>query len=315
MAAWQQHGAALAQRAARLPSSGVPNQLRVTLRGAQPIAVLALAAALTLTALVPPAAAQPAAAWAAASGPTAGPPRVIGSTSLGCLAGAQALPPEGPGWQAVRLSRNRHWGHPALLEFVRGLARRAGDKGLPILWIGDMAQPRGGPMPYGHASHQTGIDVDIWLDLTPKPANLPAAARESIEVPSLVLPGEADVDPRRFTPRHAALIRLAAEMPGVDRVLVNHAIKRALCRDHRGESWLRLVRPWRGHDSHMHVRLRCPPGQGACRDIAPPPPGDGCDASLDWWLGEEARRTPTRPPGPPPALPAACAAVLRGGPA
>ena len=172
-----------------------------------------------------------------------------------------------------------------------------------------MAQPRGGPLPYGHASHQTGLDVDVWLDLSPKPA-APPEAREEIRVPSLVLPDESGVDPERFRPEHAALIRLAAEMPGVDRVLVNHAIKRELCRRSPGASWLRLVRPWRGHDSHMHIRLRCPAGQPECRDLAPPPPGDGCDASLDWWLSEEARRPPPAPPGPPPRLPAACAGVL-----
>lgn len=257
------------------------------------------------------AAAQPAASWAAAPGPAPGPPRVIGGTSLGCLGGAEALPPEGPGWQAVRVSRNRHWGHPALVGFVRDLAAGAAAEGLPILWIGDMAQPRGGPMPYGHASHQTGLDVDIWLDLRPKPARLAREAREAIEVASLVLPDESDIDPARFTPAHATLIRLAAELPGVDRVLVNHGIKRGLCRLHGGAGWLRRVRPWRGHDSHMHVRLRCPPGQAECHDIAPPPPGDGCDASLEWWLSEAARRPPARPPGPPPALPAACASLLR----
>ncbi len=244
-------------------------------------------------------------------GPAPGPPRAIGAHTLGCLAGAEALPPDGPGWQAVRVSRNRHWGHPALVGFLRDLAGRARAEGFHPLWIGDMAQPRGGPMAWGHASHQTGLDVDIWLALGPKPA-VPPAAREAISVPSLVLPDQTGVDPMHFSAGHAALIRLAAGMPGVDRVLVNHVIKRELCRRHAGEAWLRLVRPWRGHDSHMHIRLRCPAGdRPACRDIPPPPPGDGCDASLDWWLTEKARRPPPPPrrPGPPPALPAACAAV------
>ena len=44
-------------------------------------------------------------------------------------------------------------------------------------------------MPYGHASHQVGLDADIWLELAPKPA-LSVAAREDIPVPSLVLPDE-----------------------------------------------------------------------------------------------------------------------------
>jgi penicillin-insensitive murein endopeptidase len=249
--------------------------------------------------------------WAAPARPSAGPPRPIGGHSLGCIGGAVALPPEGPGWQAVRVSRNRHWGHPATIALVEHVAGRARAAGLPDLWIGDLGQPRGGPMPWGHASHQTGLDVDIWLDLRPKP-RVPAAQREELQIPSLVVPDESGVDPARWTPRHAALIRLAAEAPGVDRVLVNHAIKRRLCADHRGESWLRRVRPWRGHDSHMHVRLRCPAGAGECQDQAPPPGGDGCDASLDWWLTPEARRPPPPPsrPAPPPRLPLACLSVL-----
>lgn len=209
----------------------------------------------------------------------------------------------------MRLSRNRNWGHPALLEYVRDLAALAGRHGLPALWIGDLGQPRGGPMPFGHASHQTGLDVDIWLDLGPKPPR-PVAAREAIEVASLVLPEDAGIDRSVWRPQHAALIRLAAELPGVDRVLINHAIKRELCRTDAGAGWLRRVRPWRGHDQHMHVRLRCPEGQAECRDQAPPPAGDGCDASLAWWLTPEARRPMPKPPGPPPAMAAACAGIL-----
>ncbi len=269
----------------------------------------ALAAALLLLAL--PAAAQPPTnAWSAVERPTPGPPRVIGSTALGCLAGAMQLPFEGPGYQAVRVSRNRHWGHPELIRFVQEFARGAQRQGFPDLWIGDLAQPRGGPMPWGHVSHQTGLDVDIWLDLGAKPA-LSRAQREEIRVASLVRPDQSGVDPARFTARHAALIRLAAEHPGVDRVIVNHGIKRSLCTTHRGEAWLRRVRPWRGHDSHMHIRLRCPANSPDCREAPPIPAGDGCDASLDWWLTEEARRPPAPAPGPPPALPAACQALLR----
>jgi penicillin-insensitive murein DD-endopeptidase len=249
--------------------------------------------------------------WSAVPAPAPGPPRVIGSPALGCIAGARALAPDGPGWQAVRLSRNRNWGHPALLAFVQELAGAARSRGLPTLWIGDLAQPRGGPMPFGHASHQTGLDVDIWLDLLPK-AQAPVAAREDIRAVSLVLPDETGVSRTQWLPGHTTLIRLAAEAPGVDRVLVNHAIKRELCRTNAGAPWLHRVRPWRGHDAHMHVRLRCPPGEAECRDLPPPPPGDGCDSSLAWWLTPEARQPSRRPPPtePPPSLPAACAAVL-----
>ena len=297
-----------------------------------------------LALLASPAAAQPASSWAAAPLPSPGLPRIVGGTGLGCIAGAEALPPEGPGWQAVRLSRNRNWGHPVLIEAIRDLAAaalppegpgwqairlsrnrnwghpatlaavsliagQARTAGLPDLWIGDLGQPRGGPMPYGHASHQAGLDADVWLDLSPKP-RVPAAARERIPEQSLVLPDESAADPRLFTPAHARLIRLAAELPGVDRVLVNHGIKRSLCAAHAGEAWLRRVRPWRGHDSHMHVRLRCPPGAAECRDMPPPPPGDGCDASLAWWMTPEARNPPRGPAGPAPRMPAACEGIL-----
>ncbi|WP_318987538.1 penicillin-insensitive murein endopeptidase [Falsiroseomonas ponticola] len=252
-----------------------------------------------------------AADWAALSRPTPGPARSIGTTNLGCIAGAVALPPEGPGWQAIRVSRNRHWGHPATIALVAHVAGEARRAGLPDLWIGDLGQPRGGPMPWGHASHQSGLDADIWLDLRPKP-RVPAAQREELAIPYLVLPDESAVDPARWTPRHATLIRIAAEAPGLDRLLVNPAIKRRLCADHRGEPWLRRVRPWRGHDSHMHLRLRCPADSPECRDIAPPPPGDGCDATLDWWFTPESRQRPpppARPPAPP-RMPLACAALL-----
>lgn len=271
-------------------------------------ALVALAAML----LSGPAAAAEGGNWGQISRPSAGPVRVLGGSGLGCIAGAVALPSEGPGWQVVRLSRNRYWGHPALVEAVKGLAGRARRAGLPDVWIGDLSQPRGGPMSWGHASHQNGLDVDIWFDLTPKPAR-PAAAREHIDVPSLVLADGSGVDPRRFTERHALLIRLAAETPGVDRVLVNHTIKRALCERHPGAAWLRYVRPWRGHDEHLHLRMRCPVGQAECKDLPPPPPGDGCDASLAWWSSPEAQRPPASrpgPPSPPPALPAACRALL-----
>jgi penicillin-insensitive murein endopeptidase len=257
-----------------------------------------------------------AAEWAAISLPTGGPARSIGGTSLGCISGAVQLPPDGPGWQAVRVSRNRHWGHPATIALVGHVAGEARAAGLPDLWIGDLSQPRGGPLPWGHASHQTGLDADIWLDLRPKP-RVPPSQREDLSIPSLVLPGGDAVDPARWTARHARLIRIAAEAPGVDRILVNPAIKRRLCQDHRGEAWLRNIRPWYGHDSHMHIRLRCPAGSPECRDIAPPPPGDGCDSTLEWWFSAEARRppAPSSRPATPPRMPASCTAVLASPPA
>ena len=63
----------------------------------------------------------------------------------------------------MRLSRNRNWGHPKLVEFLERLSAKGAKVGWPGLLVGDMAQPRGGPMLTGHASHQVGLDADIWL--------------------------------------------------------------------------------------------------------------------------------------------------------
>ena len=64
----------------------------------------------------------------------------------------------------MRLSRNRNWGHPMLVELVKKLAIEAkAYDGWPGLLVGDLSQPRGGPMLTGHRSHQMGLDADIWF--------------------------------------------------------------------------------------------------------------------------------------------------------
>src|SRR5690242_20236621 len=85
--------------------------------------------------------------FGAAPGPAPLAARAIGSYARGCLAGAVALPINGPDWQVMRLSRNRNWGHPRLLDFLEHFAADARNlDGWPGLLVGDMSQPRGGPM-------------------------------------------------------------------------------------------------------------------------------------------------------------------------
>jgi penicillin-insensitive murein endopeptidase len=242
--------------------------------------------------------------------PAPGPVRVIGRPVAGCIAGAVRLPDTAPGLETIHASRSTFWGHPATIAALLQLGRAAQAAGLPDLLVGDIAAPRGGPLPGGHASHQLGLDADIWLDLAPRGV-LSAAARETIEPPSLVRADGRAVDPARWTAQHATLLRLAAGLPGVDRILVNPAIKRELCREATGDrTWLRLIRPWWGHASHMHIRFRCPPDQPLCVQAQPPPPGEGCDASLQWWFDQLDHPAPPAPPAPPPPLPAACRTIL-----
>ena len=241
--------------------------------------------------------------------------RAIGFYSKGCVAGATALPIDGQTWQVMRLSRNRNWGHPALISFLERLSARVPRiNGWPGLLVGDLAQPRGGPMLTGHASHQIGLDADIWL--TPMPdRRLSRAEREEMSATNLVRPDKLDVDPSRYTPGHLALLRAVAREREVERVLVNPAIKRALCRDAgRDRDWLGKIRPVWGHNYHFHIRLACPDGSGSCRSQEPPPDDEGCGAELDrWFTPQMLNPKPGGKPRPPmtmAALPAECRQVL-----
>jgi penicillin-insensitive murein endopeptidase len=242
------------------------------------------------------------------------PPRIVGGPGAGCIAGAVELPPQGPGYETIRQSRSSFWGHPTTIAALELLAPRAQAAGLGTLYMNDISLPHGGPMAGMHASHMLGLDADVELDVRPKPPLTPAQ-RDAVEVEPLVTPDGRGVDPALWSPGIAGLIRLATDLPGVDRLLVNPAIKRQLCLDVTGDrAWLHRVRPWYGHTAHMHIHFRCPPGQPECRDQAPIPPGDGCDASLDWWFAQLGKPTPPAAPPRPLELPAACAAVLNASP-
>ena len=188
------------------------------------------------------------AAWGRVSVPSAGQAQIIGPVAAGCIAGAATLPLDGPGYAAVRVSRNRYYGHPDLVAYVRELGATAQKAGYPTLYIGDLSQPRGGPMSSGHGSHQTGRDVDVWFNLKPK-ATLPPTQRETIEIPSMVSDDERRIDRTNWTPQHVELLRLAAQPRNVERIFVHWTIKRELCERVGGDrSWLRKIRPWYGHN-------------------------------------------------------------------
>lgn len=240
--------------------------------------------------------------WSDFAEPLPGPPRIVGQHAAGCLIGAEQLSPEGVGYQAVELERNRHYGHPDLVDYVQALGRRVDRAGFGSMLVGDMAQPRGGPMPYGHASHQSGLDVDIWFRLDLRP--LKRSERKGIEHPILVDAETGELDRTRWSDQQAELVRLAAQDPRVTRIFVDGAIKRDLCeRQWQDRSWLQRIRPWPFHDDHFHVRLRCPADSPDCVDQSPPPPGEGCDGILP------TPRTATTA-SPPRPLPTACEAVF-----
>ena len=249
-----------------------------------------------------------------APGPAPGSALAIGTYTKGCVAGATALPPDGPHWQVMRPSRDRAWGHPVLIAFLdRFAATAASAAGWPGLLVGDIAQRRGGPMLTGHASHQIGLDADLWL--TPMPdRRLSNAERDEMAATNVVAPSGDDVAPEFWRPQHRKLLEAAARSPEVARIFVNPAIKRALCREAGTDrAWLHPIRPWWGHNYHFHLRLACPRGDSECRNQPPPPPGDGCGSDLAWWFTAEARHPKPAPPEVPlrlADLPAGCAALV-----
>lgn len=243
-------------------------------------------------------------------GPAPGPLRIIGTELIGgCFAGGARLPGSGPGFQTIHRDRSRFWGAPQTIAAIERLAREAQARGLPTLLVEDISRPRGGPYP-PHVAHQLGLDVDIALDMQPRPP-LDPVQRNAIVLASLVRHNQRGVRRALWSRRVVTLLRLAAMLPHVDRILVNPAIKLKLCRSVRGDrSWLHRIRPWWGHAAHMHVHFLCPPGQRDCINQPPVPPGIGCGATLRWWFDHATVPPPLPKPRPRPPLPAACHAIL-----
>ena len=216
--------------------------------------------------------------------PAAMKPEVHGFYSKGCIAGAVAIPVDGPHWQAMRLSRNRRWGHPTLIGIIEDLSYKAKKDGWNGIMVGDISQPRGGPMLTGHRSHQLGLDADLWFMPMPD-RRLTFKERENLSAVSVLKKGGVHVDDSRWTNAHSKLLYHAASYKQVERILVHPGVKKKLCDTVKGDrSWLNKIRPYWGHHYHFHLRIGCPPDSPNCRPQDPTGSGTGCDSSLDWWF-------------------------------
>lgn len=244
--------------------------------------------------------------WEKIKSPVDGDPNPIGGYSNGCIIGAKPLALKGEGYQVIRSQKNRFYGHPNLLDFIKRLAKNSQRAGLNTVLIGDMGMPAGGRFLTGHASHQTGLDVDIWLrfgPLTDQQALNPTATL-------MVNRAAQRVDDRVWTADQTTMIRLAAQDPTVNRIFLNPAIKVKLCQTVTGDrSWLRKIRPWFGHDAHMHVRLNCPADALYCQSQAPIPAGEGCGDELYSWFKPKSSEPVTKPK-PLPQPPQLCQMIL-----
>lgn len=213
----------------------------------------------------------------------------VGGYTYGCLAGGRMLEANGPGWQVMRLSRNRFWGHEQLIDVVKNLAAGIKDAGHAGILVGDLSQPRGGPMHKAHRSHQMGLDGDIWFKPAPKEV-MSDKDRENVSAVSMLKDASLDTDPNLFGAREQLMLELAAKDERVERIFVHPGIKKAICAVHEGSKqgdWLGKIRPWYGHHYHFHIRLSCPGGNKLCKAQAPIPQGAGCGQELAWWMGPE----------------------------
>ncbi len=292
--------------------------------------MIRIALAMLLIALAAPVSAQALAnkLFGSMDAPSAQAPMPIGSYARGCGAGMVQLPESGPSWQAMRLSRNRNWGQPEMIQFLKELSVAAQQVGWAGLYIGDISQPRGGPMTSGHASHQIGLDADVWM-LPPRRLNLSRAEREKISSIAVRSADQRSVT-QNWTPAHRALLKAAASDPRVDRIFVAAAVKIEMCKTatRKDRDWLQRIRPVAGHDTHFHVRLKCPKGAQYCQTQKPTVKelskgGNGCDDTLMWWVTDYLNppKTTKKPAKPAPRekgareftmadLPKQCAAVL-----
>jgi penicillin-insensitive murein endopeptidase len=257
-------------------------------------------------------------------------PMPVGSYAKGCAAGNVELPETGPTWQAMRLSRNRNYGQPEMIAFLKDLSVMATQVGWKGIYVGDISQPRGGPMTSGHASHQMGLDADVW-QLPPPRLNLSRAEREKIGSIPVRSADQRSVT-SNWTKSHHALLKAAASDPRVDRIFVAAAVKIEMCKTAKraDKKWLQKIRPVAGHDTHFHVRLKCPAGARLCQTQTPTVNelsngGNGCDDTLMWWVTDylnppkSTGKKPKDPEAPPKRgprdytmadLPKQCADVL-----
>lgn len=236
---------------------------------------------------------QAAKQWNRLRTPAPGPPQSIGGFSAGCLQGAATLSPSGPGYEVARIERHRRYGHPELVAFVQRLGMATKRAKLGPLVVGDLAQPRGGPTPTGHHSHQTGLDADLGYapPIGLRAGHVTAKQRETLP-PVVVVDLKKREPTAAWGPKVIELIALAASDPAVDRIFVNPTVKKLLCEAPRSAkmAWQPRIRPWWGHHDHFHVRLHCPTDSPLCVPQEPVA-DDGCGASLHWWFTADAQTT------------------------
>jgi murein endopeptidase len=205
----------------------------------------ALLALLISAVLVTPAAAQVAIELPTAPVVTWRTSHAVGAPWAGRLVRGVQLPPEGPSWFTWDPALNetpdrgwRRWGTDTLVRTVLAVADayHADYPWAPRLGIGDLSRPHGGYFGrefggLGHASHQNGLDVDVWY-------------------PRL--------DGRERRPLRPSQVDVGAAQDLVDRFVAAGAEKVFVGPSLGLEGPRGVVVALVHHDDHLHVRLPHP---------------------------------------------------------
>ena len=139
-------------------------------------------------------------------------------------------------------------------------------------------------MTWGHKSHQTGLDVDIYFAKKPQD-ELSDNDLKKLALISLLDKKQENINQDIWSKYYSNLLQRVSDDANVSRVFVNPIIKNQLCLDNKGDrSWLGKIRPWGGHYEHFHVRLKCDKNSEECIEQHSVPTGDGCGKELDNWL-------------------------------
>ena len=204
----------------------------------------------------------------------------IGGYANGCLIGADTLAEKGVGFESIRRFRNRYYGHPKMVKLIEWLGKKNEELGRAPLLIGDLSQPAGGPMAYGHASHQMGLDADVWFTHQRK-----TRRDQDYFFPRFVNLKAEKINPKTWDPTIIPVLKAVAKNPQVNRVFVNWIIKRHLCKIVKTDrDWLRKIRPWWGHDRHFHIRMTCPKGSPHCKNQRSLAEAKNCGGEL--WFSD-----------------------------
>jgi murein endopeptidase len=156
--------------------------------------------------------------------------QAVGGYSYGCILGAKAIPEKGKGFINIRRERNRYYGHPNVLSVIENIGKAMDEKKLMEMEIGDLSQAVGGLMPYGHRSHQIGLDIDIWFGLSKDRYEAITTDNFEAKHPSLVDRKTEEINQDVWdAQRHLLLLKTASEQESVNRIFVHWGIKHHLC--------------------------------------------------------------------------------------